>query len=158
MPSELPVPIEFQLPEQWRPASPEEVGAPTAAYVALRPEPAGDFVANITISGELHDDGKPLAAIADESLNRLRETAPDARVTRRADVGSERAPGLTQVAMLSTQVGGTSRELVQIHVFLDLAGERRAIVELVLTAGREEFDEVVTDFRQFITTVGPHEQ
>lgn len=153
MATQVPVPIEFQLPEQWRPTDPDEVGAPTAAYVALRPEPAGEFVANITITGQLDTDARPLIAYADESLERLRERAPDVTLAKRADVGSEQAPGLTQVATLTTDVNGVPRSVVQIQVFLAISG---AVIELVLTSAVEEIDQVAGDFRDFVSSVAPH--
>ncbi|MCX5129755.1 hypothetical protein OOK25_39665, partial [Streptomyces sp. NBC_00347] len=52
MPTTLPVPIEFRLPEGWQPAPPDEVGAPGVAFVALHPQPDSGFTANITIDGE----------------------------------------------------------------------------------------------------------
>ncbi|WP_409469332.1 hypothetical protein [Streptomyces sp. HC307] len=39
MPTALPVPIQFELPEGWRPAPPDEAGAPRAAFVARHPHP-----------------------------------------------------------------------------------------------------------------------
>lgn len=160
MASELPVPIEFRLPEAWRPAEPDVVGAPTAAYVALRPEPAGEFVANVTVSGELDTADRSLVGYADESLERLRRTAPDVQLTMRSEVGSEHVPGLTQIVTLSTDVHGTQRDIVQVHVFLSLPDsqqpERRAIIELVLSSVPEEVDQVVGDFRDFVGSVAPH--
>lgn len=154
MSNELPVPIQFRLPEAWRPAEPAEVGAPTAAYVALRPEPAGDFVANITVSGEQAAEDRTLADYADESLQRLRQSAPDAQLTKRSEVGSEHAPGLTQIVTLSTDVAGARRDVMQIHVFLSVPD---AVIELVLTSAQEEIDEVVADFRDFVGSVAPAE-
>jgi hypothetical protein len=160
MATQLPVPIEFTLPEQWRPADPDQVDAADAAFVALRPEPVSDFVANITISGELDASAKPLTAFADESLERLREKAPDVTLTKRTEVGSEQAPGLTQVTALTTDVNGTPRSLVQIHVFLAMPDgddpAKRAIIELVLTSAEDEVAAVVGDFRDFVGSVAPH--
>lgn len=156
MPSELPIPIQFELPEQWQAAEPDAVGAPDAAYVALRPEPTGDFVANITVSGELDGGGRPLSAIADESLQRLQEREPDALVLQRTEFGSAQAPGLTQVAALTTDVQGTRRELLQVHVFLSVP-DRQAVIELVLTSPPGELDELLGDFQALIASVEPVE-
>jgi hypothetical protein len=158
--SALPVPIEFELPERWRPAEPDGVGAPSAAYVALRPEPAGDFVANITVSGEQLGTGRTVTAYADEALQRLRETAPDAELTKRTEAGSQTAPGLTQVVSLTTDVNGHPRRVLQVQVFLAVPdpqdAERQAVIELVLSAVPEEIDQVVGDFRTFVDSVSPH--
>lgn len=37
MPAELPVPIEFRLPEGWLPAKPNEVDAEGVAFAAVHP-------------------------------------------------------------------------------------------------------------------------
>ncbi|MFI5617659.1 hypothetical protein [Streptomyces sp. NPDC051567] len=88
MPTTLPLPIEFRLPEGWFPAPPDEVGAPGVAFVALHPRPDAGFTANITIAGEYRPDGATLENIADASVERLREATGSVVVAHRREIGS----------------------------------------------------------------------
>src|SRR2546425_13324770 len=106
MPTTLPVPIEFELPEGWRAAPPDEVGAPGAAFIALHPQPDHGFTANITIDGEYRPDGATLVEIAHESVERLRQAAASIVVTGRREIGSAGAPGFTQTLAVSAVLPG----------------------------------------------------
>lgn len=155
----LPVRINFHLPDGWQAAPPDEVGAPGAAFVALHPASGGDFTANITISGEMRPDLTPLNDIADESVGRMRRTMSQVDVAERREIGTEDAPGLTQMLRLAADINGTVRQLVQAQVYLamyDTEDPRiRAVVHLVLTATVDQFPTVVGDFQQFVATVRP---
>src|SRR3954453_9048918 len=95
MPPKLPVQIPFALPNGWQAGPPDEVGAPGAAFVALHPASIdGGFTANITISGEMRNDGATLSEIAAESVPRL-EQAGTVRVIKKVDAGTPDIPGLT---------------------------------------------------------------
>lgn len=160
MATTLPTPIEFRLPEGWRPAPPDEVGAPGVAFVALHPHPDAGFTANITIDGEL--DTAPLASLAslaDASIDTLRQGGTDVTLADRSDVGAGDAPGLTQTLTLRAEVNGHPRELVQSQVYLSMldatAPDRRAVVRLVLTASAAQFQAVLPDFQGFVWTVRP---
>lgn len=159
MATTLPVRIEFRLPDGWRAAPPDEVGAPGAAFVALHPASSDNFMANIAISGELRPDTATLAEIADESIGRLRRAAADVRVADRTEVGTPEAPGLTQVVHLSADVSGTMRELIQSQVYLSMLDvddpRRRAVIELVLTATPTQLGTVIGDFQDFVRTIRP---
>jgi hypothetical protein len=169
----LPTPIEFRLPEGWRPAPPDEVGAPSVAFVALHPHPDHGFTANITIDGELDTAGTdvPLTELADASIRTLRVGGADVTLADRSDVGAGDAPGLTQTLTLRATVNGEPRELVQAQVYLAMldtgpgaapdtdpdtaAPGRRAVVRLVLTASAGQFQAVLPDFQWFVWTVRP---
>ncbi|WP_405798146.1 hypothetical protein [Streptomyces sp. NBC_01506] len=159
MPTTLPVPIEFELPEGWRPAPPDEVGAPGAAFVALHPHPDAGFTANITIDGEVRPDAATLPEIAHESVERLSQAATSVVVTGHREVGSTDAPGFTQTLAVSAVVGGVPRDLVQSQVYLsmlDVADPgKRAVTRLVLTATASQLPDVVDDFQEFVRTVRP---
>ncbi|MFE4638538.1 hypothetical protein ACFRJ1_34910 [Streptomyces sp. NPDC056773] len=159
MATTLPVPIEFRLPEGWRPAPPDEVGAPGVAFVALHPQPDSGFTANITIDGEYRPDEATLDELADASVELLREAAESVEVAARREIGSEGAPGLTQRLTFSAVAGGVRRELVQSQVYLSMLdvhdARRRAVIRLVLTATAEQHDGVLGDFQEFLRTVGP---
>ncbi|WP_326610702.1 hypothetical protein OIE62_26290 [Streptomyces scopuliridis] len=159
MPTTLPVPIEFELPEGWRAAPPDEVGAPGAAFVALHPRPDAGFTANITIDGEYRPDAATLPEIAQESVERLSQATASVVVAGRREVGSADAPGFTQTLAVSAVVGGVPQDLVQSQVYLsmlDVADPRkRAVIRLVLTATASQHPSVVEDFQDFVRTVRP---
>jgi hypothetical protein len=159
MASTLPVPIEFALPDGWLSVPPEEVGTPESAFVALHPPPQSGFTANISITGELRTDGANLTQVADESLQRLESEFGTVYLGKRAEVGSDTAPGLTQAVRMNVDLDGSPQDLVQLQAFLGMAdgrnAERIAIVQCVLTALPEQFENVVADFRQFLSTIQP---
>jgi hypothetical protein len=159
MPTTLPVPIEFRLPEGWRAAPPDEVGAPGVAFIALHPQPDAGFTANITIDGEYRPDAATLDELADESVQRLREIAESVVVTSRREIGSAAAPGLTQRLTFSAVAGGVRRDLVQSHVYLSMLDvedpHKRAVIRMVLTTTATQHDSLLGDFQDFLRTVRP---
>jgi hypothetical protein len=163
MVTQLPVRIEFTLPEGWNAAPPDEVGAPGSAFVALHPasrdhEPAS-FTANITIAGQLRDPALTMEALADESVRRLEENAGTVHVRRRAEVGSADAPGITQTLDILATVQDTALPLVQSQVLVSMTDvddpAKRVVLELVLTCTPAQLDTVIDDFQQFVRTVRP---
>ncbi|MBT2392400.1 hypothetical protein J7E87_23985 [Streptomyces sp. ISL-1] len=159
MSARLPVPIEFQLPEGWSAADPEQADASGVAFAALHPELDDGFAANITIDGEYRPDEAPLAEIADGSVQRMREIADSVAVANRKEIGSADAPGLTQTMTFAAEAGGVRRALVQIQVYLAMLDvhdpAKRAVIRLALTATPAQLDNVLGDFRQFVETVRP---
>lgn len=156
MATTLPTPIQFRLPEDWRPAPPDEVGAPGAAFVALIPHPDQGFTANVTIDGEYRPDSAALASMADHSVESLRVAAGSVTVLDRAEVGSAQAPALTQTLRVVDQ---DERQLVQAQVYLSLLDTedpaKRAVIRLVLTATDAQARAVLPDFQWFVSTVRP---
>jgi hypothetical protein len=157
MVTELPVRIEFSLPDGWQAAPPDEVGAPGAAFVALHPDgEANGFTTNLTIAGEIRDPALPMTTIADDSVRRIEEVAESVRVRDRTDLGPADAPGMTQV--LDVEMGQGKR-LVQCQIYLPLDDihdpRRRAVLELVLTCTPEQLEAVVPDFQRFVGTIRP---
>lgn len=157
MATQLPVRIEFRLPNGWTTTHPDQVGAPDAAYVAVYGRPSGGFTANITISGDFRPDGVTLEAIADDSISRLQESVGTVRLRDRGDVGDADVAGLTQALELSALVDQRPRELVQYQVYLSLTDadepHKRVVLELMLTCATEQLDEVIGDFQEFVRTV-----
>ncbi|MFD2421292.1 hypothetical protein [Amycolatopsis pigmentata] len=155
----IPVPIQFSLPEGWRSVPPDEVNAAEAAFVALRPPPVEGFTANITISGELREDDVPLPRIADEAVEKLRTGARDVELGRRNEVGSTANPGLTQAVRMTVDLHGTPTEIGQFQVFLAMRDtehkDRRAVLHIVLSALPEQFDNLLEEFQQFVSTIRP---
>jgi hypothetical protein len=154
MATQLPVRIEFSLPDGWQPASPDEAGAPGVAFVALHPGSANGFTANLTIAGQFRDPELPMDAIADESVRRLSEAVGSVQVRQRTEVGSDGSPGITQV--LDIEVGA-DQELVQCQVYVSVHDvedpSRRAVLEFVLTCTPDQLEDVFTDFQDFVRTV-----
>ncbi|MEU1040328.1 hypothetical protein ACFYP4_24205 [Streptomyces sp. NPDC005551] len=159
MPTNLPVPIKFELPDGWRAEPPDEAGAPGAAFVASFRHPDAGFTANITIDGEYRPDMAPLSAIADESVQRLRQGTASVQVVERREVGTADAPGLTQTLALSVVADRTCRDLVQSQVYLSMLDaddhRRRSVIRLVLTSTASQHTTVLEDFRDFVRTVRP---
>ena len=160
MASTLPVPIEFELPDGWVAAPPDEVGAPGAAFVALHPDPQPTgFTANITIGGEFRPDQASLEDIADESIERLASATAGAALGSRNEFGDPEAPGLTQLVRIRERVGGVERALAQCQVYLSMSDvddeRKRVVLQLALTAAEDRLSEVVGDFQRFVASVRP---
>ena len=159
MPTTLPVPIEFRLPEGWLQARPEGLEAPGVAFAAVHPRPDAGFSANITIDGEIPPDAATLADLADESVEHLREVAGSVEVVGRREVGSTDAPALTQRLAFSAVAGDARHELVQSQVYLSMLDvadpHKRAVIRLAMTATAAQHDAVLEDFQDFVRTVRP---
>jgi len=156
MATELPVRIEFTLPDGWQATPPDEAGAPGVAFVALHPTSNNGFTANLTIAGQFRDPSLAMTTIADESVRRLEEVAGAVHVRDRVEVGSPDTPGITQVLDIGV---GVSQQLVQCQVYVSMHDERdrrrRAVIELVLTCTPDQLDHVFADFQNFVRTVRP---
>ncbi|GAA3797545.1 hypothetical protein ACFS5L_31535 [Streptomyces phyllanthi] len=154
-----PVPIQFELPEGWRAAPPDAVGAPQAAFVARHPQPDAGFTANITIDGEYRPDAATLSEIAHQSVERLSQAATSVEVTGHREIGSADAPGFTQTLAVSAVVGGVARDLIQSQVYLSMLDvtdpHKRSVIRLVLTATVSQHPDVLSDFQDFLRTVRP---
>ncbi|MFJ2404941.1 hypothetical protein ACIOUE_26955 [Streptomyces xanthochromogenes] len=160
MTTSLPVPIEFDVPQGWRPASPDEAGAPGAAFVALHFSPDAGFTANITVDGEYRPDPATLPEIADESVHSMGAVSrTPVTVTDRSETGSTDAPGLAQTLALSTVVGGQHHDLVQSQVYLSMLDvhdpHKRVVIRLVLTSSAAQHPDVLADFQLLVRSVRP---
>ncbi|MBX7551142.1 hypothetical protein K1Y78_24635 [Streptomyces sp. tea 10] len=149
MPTTLPTPIEFRLPEGWLPAPSEGVDAADVAF-AVHPQPDARFAANITIDGEALPGAQTLTDLADESAERLRKVAESVIVAHHREVGTAEAPALTQRLTFSAVVDGVRRDLVQSQVCLSLPDiedvHKHAVIRLALTASAAQHDAVLGDF------------
>ncbi|MFJ6758861.1 hypothetical protein ACIQNK_28055 [Streptomyces sp. NPDC091273] len=163
MPTTLPVPIEFRLPEGWRLAAPPDGGASDVAFAAVHPQADAGFSANITIDGGFLKDPVTLVEVADASVERLREVAESVLVVHRHEAGSADAPALTQrlnfSAAADATAGDARRNLVQSQVYLAVLDtedpHRRAMIRLALTATEAQHDGVLGEFQDFVRTVRP---
>ncbi|MFI2372797.1 hypothetical protein [Streptomyces sp. NPDC018833] len=158
MPTSLPVPIEFRLPEGWLPARPEG-GDPGVAFAAVHPEPDAGFAAVITVEGGFPPEARTPAELAAASVECLGEAAEWVAVTDRREFGSTDAPGLTQRLAISAVADDVHRDLVQSQVYLSLVDieepRRRAVIRLALTATAVQYDGVVGDLQEFLRSVRP---
>ncbi|WP_327362440.1 hypothetical protein [Streptomyces sp. NBC_01296] len=158
MPTTLPVPIAFRLPEGWLPAHPEGMD-PGVAFAAVHPQPDAGFTANITIDGGFPLDEVTLDVIADKSAERLRQVAESVVVSRRREVGPDDALALTQRLTFTAVTGDTRRDLVQTQVYLTMTDiedpHKRAVIRLALTATAAQHDDILGDFQDFVRTVRP---
>jgi hypothetical protein len=169
MPGTLPVPLTCELPDGWQAAPPDDVGAPQAALVALHLASKGQgFVPNITVTGRTRTDAASLSTIAEESIRRLQEAVGSVHVVKRAEVGTSEAPGLVdapgivQNLHVDATVNGQPMKLAQSQFFLVLEDEKqpnkRAEIEIALTAKAEQLQDVLEDYQDFLRTVRPASQ
>ncbi|MFJ9173377.1 hypothetical protein [Streptomyces sp. NPDC102360] len=166
MPETLPVPLTCEVPPGWQSAPPEEVGAPHAAFVALHLASRGSgFIPNITLSGRPRETAVDLHELADESLQRLRDTVGRVELVKRTDVGPGFAQGLAGAAGVVQNLrvyahqNGRPVQLCQSQVLLLVEDINRpgryAEFEIALTARADQLDEVLDDFQDFLHTVRP---
>ncbi|GAA5068127.1 hypothetical protein [Streptomyces similanensis] len=159
MSTTLPIPIRFDVPPGWRAASPEEVGAPGAAFVAVHPPSDAGFTANITVDGEYRPDSASLPEIAEESVRHMNRSVASVLVTDRRETGSADAPGLTQTLAFSVVVGGRSHDLVQSQVYLAMLDvddpHRRAVIRLAFTSSASQHSALLDDFQDVVRSVRP---
>jgi hypothetical protein len=156
MSRELPVGIEFDLPEGWLPVPPEEVGAADIAFVALNDRTGGSgFTANITIDGDLRADGASLSDVADEMVAQLRTATPSVTVSRQEEAGDPDVSVLTQEVRLTAATNGVVRELVQAQVYLGMSWVPGSVVRVLLTATEEQFPALKADFAEFLASLRP---
>ncbi|GAA5111261.1 hypothetical protein [Haloechinothrix salitolerans] len=159
MASTIPVPIQFSLPEGWQSAPPDEVGAPDAAFVALRPPASNGFTPNITLSGELRGDDVPLAQVADEVIARLESSVGTVQLGRRKEVGSDDSPGLTQAVRMPITLEGRKQDVVQFQVFITMRdtsdASRKVVLHAVLSSTPDRFEAVIGEFQTFLSTIKP---
>lgn len=156
----LPVPIEFSLPPGWKSVSPDAIGTPEAAFVALHPENAQHgFTPNITISGETHENDVTLVELGDKAVETLRAGARDVKLGRRNETGTPEDPGLTQAVKLNVDLQGEPRDVIQFQVFLTMRDRnnprRRGVFQVVLSSLPEQFQAVIGDFEKFLSSITP---
>jgi hypothetical protein len=166
MPGTLPVPLEIQLPQGWQSAPPDEVGAPHAAFVALHiPSQGQGFTPNITVTGRTLEGSASLHRLAEESVQRLRESVGSVAIAKRTEVGTSAAPGLVEAPgivqnlRIQATVNGQPMELGQSQFILLLQNEQQrgelVEIEVALTAKTTQLDGVLEDFQTFLAALRP---
>lgn len=162
MPTTLPVPIAFKLPnDHWRAVDPESMGVRNAAFLAVRRDHEGDYAPSLTVSGGLRTDDATLDQIADEAVAVFAEQASDVELVTRRDYGSEEAPGVLQVVGGTIAVDGRRYDLRQAHVLLGMTDvhdqHRRAVVKVVLSTTFAQFDTYLPELQDFMRSLHPEQ-
>lgn len=159
MATTLPLPIELELPDDWRAVPPDEAGAPGVAFAAVRPGADDGFTANITVDGDVPPEDATLDDIADGSVERMREVAGSVVLTERREAGTPEVPALTQQLSFTAVSGGVRHALLQTQVYLAMTDvgdpHRRAVIRLALTATAAQHDEVLAGFQDVVRSVRP---
>jgi len=153
----LPAPLTFELPDGWRPVSPDQADASGTAFVALYSQPDAGFTANITIDGAYRHDAATLSDIAQEPVEHLHQsTSSSIEVSGRQEAGTTESPSLTQTLLISAPNGDS---LVQAQVYLStldvVDSRKRFVIHLILTSTASQHSTVVKDFRHFVSTIRP---
>ncbi len=156
MATQLPVRIEFRLPDGWKAAPPDEVGAPGAAFVALHLGSVDHgFTANITVAGQVHAPNLSLDTLGDESVRRLTEAMDSVSLRERAHAAA--APAMTQLLDLTTTANERTLHLVQNQVYLSVRDVDEpavhAVLEFTLTCTPNQVSTVLDDFRTFVAGI-----
>ncbi|OLZ43502.1 hypothetical protein BS329_39045 [Amycolatopsis coloradensis] len=147
------LPLGFDIPDGWVPVEPSSVGAEGAVFVAVHSVPDGEFTPNITLSVGQRPDPARITEIADEAVERLGRSMAALEVVQRKVIGSEAAPGVTQLLRIRT---GEGQELVQTQVQLTVPGASpadRLILQIACTATSETARRLGDDFRRFVASV-----
>ncbi|WP_028938388.1 hypothetical protein [Pseudonocardia spinosispora] len=148
----VPTSIEFELPDGWQAAPPDEVRAPDAAFVALFPHPDHGYTPTITVNDE--SGSGSLTDLADDAVAALKDAGAVVVVIKRTEVGSVDAPGLVQLLAIVVAIDGTTFDLVQSQVYMSLVdGPELVVLRLVLTASSGQYTELMADFQDFVDTV-----
>lgn len=154
----LPIPVEFELPSAaWRRVDPQEYGVPTAAFMAVRPDPAESYTPVLTISGGFRTDPVMLEQIADESLDVLRDDVGNADLVKRRTVESDTVPAIMQVLEASATIDDKCYDLRQwqvVEALLDLDDPRKRIVLLfTMTCTYAQGERLAPEFEKFMASV-----
>lgn len=161
MATELPVRVEFTLPEPWQVVPPDSVGADGAAFVALHHASADGFTANITMSGQLRDPEVDLVWLGDESLARFAANDVETELVSRTEVGTEEYPGLSQVLELDAVVQGEPLRLLQCQGYLSMPDpdhpKKLAVIDVSLTCRASQLDAVFADYQALLRDLRPAE-
>jgi hypothetical protein len=154
----LPVPIRFELPgADWEAVPPESRGVTNAAFLAVRHGTGDAYEPTITISGDWRNDPAPLTQIADESLVLARSQATDVELLKRREMGSEHAPGITQLIGATVSINGRSHDLRQAQAVTGLVDvhdpTKRIVVIYTFTCTYGQFETYGPEFQDFMRTV-----
>ena len=158
MTTTLPVPIRFELPgADWEAVPPESRGVTNAAFLAVRHGTGDDYEPTITISGDWRNDPATLTQIADESLVLARTQATEVELLKRREMGTEHAPGITQLIGATIAMNGRTYDLRQAQALTGLVDvedpTKRVVVIYTFTCTYRQFETYGPEFQDFMRTV-----
>ena len=108
----LPIPVQFELPgPDWAPVDPAASGIENAAFVAARTPMTPGYTPTLVISGDERYDDASLRDIAEEAAALLTRETPHLKLLHREEVGSEKAPAVTQLIGAGIEVDGQRLDL-----------------------------------------------
>ncbi|WP_233345802.1 hypothetical protein [Saccharomonospora iraqiensis] len=141
--SDLPVPIEFSLPDGWESIDPSTLDTPGVAFVAVNRDSSARFTSNLTIYGEVRDNDTTLTEIADEaSTDGSGELGGAPEVVHRKKEGEGLVAAITQVVEFPAPEGSGVERLQQTQTlvqFPDSHGpDRRGIIMFGATAAPDD--------------------
>lgn len=141
--SDLPVPIEFSLPDGWESIDPTTLDTPGVAFVAVKRDSSARFTSNLTIYGEVRDNDTTLTEIADEaSTDGSGQLGGAPEVVHRKKEGEGLVAAITQVVEFPAPEGSGVERLHQTQTlvqFPDSHGpNRRGIIMFAATAAPDD--------------------
>ncbi len=159
MPTTIPIPIAFRLPDPvWQAVDPTSLGVTNAAFLAVRREHVGDdYAPTITVSGDTRLDDATLEQIGDEAVEVLSAQAGDVELIKRRDYGSDQAPGLLQQldCRITTEAG--ELDIRQLQALLEMrdvsGGGGRVVLKVVLSTTFAQHDACLPEFQEFLRSV-----
>ena len=156
----LPIPVQFELPgPDWAPVDPAASGIENAAFVAARTPITPGYTPTLVISGDERYDDASLRDIAEEAAALLTRETPHLKLLHREEVGSEKAPAITQLIGAGIEVDGQRLDLVQLQVLtaiLDVDDPRKRVVVIYkVTCLAPDWPRIGREFQDFMRTVRP---
>ena len=156
----LPIPVQFELPgPDWAPVDPAASGIENAAFVAARTPISPGYTPTLVISGDERYDDASLRDIAEEAAALLTRETPHLKLLHREEVGSEKAPAITQLIGAGIEVDGQRLDLVQLQVLtaiLDVDDPRKRVVVIYkVTCLAPDWPRIGREFQDFMRTVRP---
>ncbi|WP_019811263.1 hypothetical protein [Saccharomonospora halophila] len=137
--SELPVPIEFSLPDGWESVDPTTLETPGVAFLAVKRDSSARFTSNLAVYGEVRDNDTTLTEIADEaSTDGSGQVGGATEVVHRTKEGKGLVAAVTQIVEFPAPEGSGIERLHQTQTlvqFPDSHGpDRRGIIMFAATA------------------------
>ena len=145
--------LSFTLPEADWDAIPQ---APSTIFAALRRSARTSFRPSIVVS--VANDAGGVEAVADATVGRLRAVSPDVDLLdREIGPGGADVARCTQLVECDVTTEAGVYRVIQTQVFMDLQVSReaqtRVVLSLILSADREDMDEVLPEFEAFLRSV-----
>lgn len=136
---------------------PRGYGVPTAAFMAIRPDPAESYTPVLTISGGFRRDAVSLDEIADESIDVLKADLGNAGLVKRREAGSENVPAVLQLLEADAQIDGRRFDLRQAQVVQAIRDvndpTKRIVLIFTMTSTYAQSERLGSEFEAFMDSV-----